>query len=282
MTLRGIDISRYQGSPDFSKVKDTVDFVILQAGFGKYSSQKDAQFDRSYGECKKYGIPVGVYWYSYAKTTAEALAEANACIEVIKGKQFEYPIYYDLEEDLTALGRATVSAIASTFCNALEKAGYFTGIYISRSPAQSYLTSEVCNKYALWLAEYDNKLNWSGPVGIWQYGSTGQVNGINGNVDMDECYVNYPMLIKSNGLNGFSKSAEPTQVMDSTVWFRKGDKDKCIFAVKQRLKGIGYASLDDTNGFGGGTESAVKDVKKAMGYKPTGEIGPNFIKLLMK
>ena len=136
----GIDISRYQGKPDFGRLKSEVDYIILQAGYGRYSSQVDAEFERSYNECKKHGIPVGVYWYSYAKSTADALAEANACMEVIKGKQFEYPIYYDLEEGLGALGRSLVSSIATTFCNALEKSGYFAGIYISRSPAQSYLT----------------------------------------------------------------------------------------------------------------------------------------------
>lgn len=74
MTTKGIDISRYQGAPDFGRLKNEVDFVILQAGFGRYASQKDAQFERSYSECKKHGIPVGVYWYSYAKTAADALA----------------------------------------------------------------------------------------------------------------------------------------------------------------------------------------------------------------
>ena len=128
MEKRGIDISRYQGKPDFSKVKNDVDYVILQAGYGRYVSQIDTEFERGYSECKKYGIPVGAYWFSYAKTTAEALAEANACIEIIKGKQFEYPIYYDLEIGLDKLGKSLVSSIATTFCNALEKAGYYTGI----------------------------------------------------------------------------------------------------------------------------------------------------------
>ena len=173
----GIDISRYQGKPDFGRLKSEVDYIILQAGYGRYSSQVDAEFERNYSECKKHGIPVGVYWYSYAKSTADALAEANACMEVIKGKQFEYPIYYDLEEGLGALGRSLVSSIATTFCNALEKSGYFAGIYISRSPAQSYLTDEVCKKYALWLAEYGSRLNWSGAVGMWQNSSTGRFFG---------------------------------------------------------------------------------------------------------
>lgn len=285
MATKGIDISRYQGAPDFGKLKNEVDFVILQAGFGRYASQKDAQFERSYSECKKYGIPVGVYWYSYAKTAADALAEARACMEVIAGKTFEYPIYYDLEEGLAALGRNTVSAIAAAFCNALEQAGYFAGIYISRSPAQSYLTAEVCGKYALWLAEYGSKLNWSGAVGMWQNSSTGRFSGISGDVDTDICYEDYPKLIKAAGKNGFPKSEPALKPLDTEVWYKRGDKDKAgehsIFAIKQRMKALGY-KLDDTGGFGGGTEEAVKDVQRKMGYKQTGEVGENFVRLVMR
>lgn len=279
MKLKGIDISRYQGSPNFPDVKNSVDYVIAQIGFGRYSSQKDVSFERTYSECKKYGIPIGGYWFSYAATPAEARQEAIACIECIKGKMFEYPIYYDIE---AAACSGDVSGKCKAFCDELEKNGWFAGIYISRSPAQTHLDSYCINKYALWLAEYDTKLNWSGPVGMWQYSSKGQVKGINCAVDLNECYVDYPSLIKSGGLNGFTNSSDSTQVLDPIVWFRKGDKDKCIFAVKQRLKAIGYTNLDDTSGFGGGTESAVKDVQRKMRYKPTGEIGENFIKLLMK
>lgn len=293
---KGIDISRYQGAPDFAKLKGRVGFVILQAGYGRYSSQKDAQFERSYAECKKHGIPVGAYWFGYAMTPADAAAEARACIEALRGKQFEYPIYYDMETDAQSghypftTGRANCSAMADAFCSTLEEAGYFAGIYISRSPAQSYLTAEIWNKYALWLAEYGSKLNWSSTVGIWQNSSTGHFAGIplddkgrERNVDTDICYVDYPTIIKSAGLNGFPKQ-EP-EPMDTDTWYKRGDKDKTgehtIFAIKQRLKSIGY-KVDDTGGFGGGTEAAVMDVQRKMGYKPTGEIGENFVKKLME
>ena len=82
-----------------------------------------------------------------------------------------------------------------------------------------------------------------------------------------------------------SAKSDPTQPLDTETWYRKGDKDKDgehgIFCVKQRLKAIGY-SLDDTGGFGTGTENAVKDVQRKMGYKPTGEVGPEFVRFVMK
>lgn len=279
----GIDISRYQGKPDFGRLKSEVDYIILQAGYGRYSSQVDAEFERSYNECKKHGIPVGVYWYSYAKSTADALAEANACMEVIKGKQFEYPIYYDLEENLGALGRSLVSSIATTFCNALEKAGYFAGIYISRSPAQSYLTDEVCRKYALWLAEYGSRLNWSGAVGMWQNSSAGRFSGINGDVDTDICYEDYPKMIKTAGLNGYPKQSLKELDKPEVAWWKHGDKlDNGLYAVKRRMKALGYGYLDLAGGFGGGTEKAVNDLLRLWGYKQTGVIGKNFVDFVMK
>lgn len=287
----GIDISRYQGKPDFGRLKSEVDYIILQAGYGRYSSQVDAEFERSYNECKKHGIPVGVYWYSYAKSTADALAEANACMEVIKGKQFEYPIYYDLEEGLGALGRSLVSSIATTFCNALEKSGYFAGIYISRSPAQSYLTDEVCKKYALWLAEYGSRLNWSGAVGMWQNSSTGRFSGINGDVDTDICYEDYPKMIKNAGKNGYPKP-EALKELDKpeAAWHKYGDKmydkdgkiNSGLYEVKCRMKKIGYNYLDLDGGFGGGTEKAVNDLLRLWGYKQNGVIGKKFVDIVMK
>ena len=286
MEIKGIDISRYQGKPDFGKLKSEVGFVILQAGFGRYASQRDAEFERNYSECKKHGIPVGAYWFSYAVTAAEALAEANACMEVLKGKQFEYPIYYDLETGLDTLGRALVSSIAATFCTAIEKAGWFAGIYISRAPAQSYLTDEVCGRYALWLAEYGSRLNWSGDVGMWQDSSTGHFSGIQGNVDTDICYVDYPKLIKASGLNGFAKPEPTVTPLDSTG-FSRGDKSLGVLAYKQllimaRKKKLITQIVDDNRSFGEGTEKATNELLRGYGFPENGIAGEKLMRKLRK
>ena len=100
MKKYGVDVSFAQGKVDWKKVKDSkkVDFAIIRAGFGRDVSQEDSQFKNNYAGCKENGIPCGVYWYSYADSPEDAKREAKACLEVIKGKQFEYPIYFDLEE----------------------------------------------------------------------------------------------------------------------------------------------------------------------------------------
>ena len=96
MIAYGIDVSRWQGSIDWTKVK--TDFCIIQAGFGREASQKDIRFDENYSGCKAAGIPCGAYWYSYATSEDEARKEAAVCLDILKGRQFEYPIYYDVEE----------------------------------------------------------------------------------------------------------------------------------------------------------------------------------------
>lgn len=280
---RGIDISRYQGKPDFGKLKSAVDFVIVQIGFGRYASQVDTDFERNYVECKKHGIPVGGYWFSYASSPQDAIYEAGACLELIKGKQFEYPIYFDIEGSACS---GNVAAKCENFCEELEKKGYFAGIYISRSPAQQFLSADIGKKYALWLAEYGGRLNWSGSVGMWQNSSTGRFPGISGDVDTDICYEDYPKLIKAAGLNGFPKpKPEALKELDkpSEAWWKHGDKlDHGLYAAKCRMKALGYGYLDLAGGFGGGTEKAVNDLLRLWGYKQNGVIGENFVRLVMR
>ena len=218
--MKGIDISVHNGKIDFSKVKASgIQFAIIRAGLGKYAKQKDANFETNYSGAKAAGIPVGAYWYSYAVTPDEAAEEARVCIEVLKGKQYEMPIWFDQEEKASLdTGKANCSAMVRAFCGELEKAGYFAGLYTSRAFLQTHIEDDIKTRYALWIAEWGDKLNYSGSVGIWQTG-TGTVNGITGEVDMDVCYVDYPAKIKSKGLNGFGKTEDktPEQTDDAEI-----------------------------------------------------------------
>lgn len=208
--IYGIDVSKHNGTIDWNKVKAAgVKFAILRAGYGRDTSQKDEKFEEYYKGAKAVGIPVGAYWYSYASDPEDAKKEAAACIKVIKDKQFEYPIFFDLEEKSQFnQGRDACSSMVRNFCNALEAAGYWAGLYMSRSPFTSYIEEGMRGRYALWLAEYNNQLNYSGSVGMWQSTSDGKVDGISGRCDIDWCYADYPAMIKAAGLNGFTKTAE--------------------------------------------------------------------------
>lgn len=211
--MRGIDISKHNGAVNWAQVKaDGVQFAILRAGYGKQASQKDTQFENNYAGCKSNGVPVGAYWYSYAATPAEAMQEAAVCLSILKGKTFEYPVYFDIEEpSVLAKGKAACTAIAKAFLEAVEQAGYFVGIYSSKVHLENCITEELRARYAVWVAHYGvDKTTYHGQHGIWQKSSTGKVSGIRGNVDMNECYTDYPAVIRKKGLNGFKAAQTAT------------------------------------------------------------------------
>lgn len=206
MEVKGIDVSKYQGDIDWQKVKESgVQFAILRAGYGREISQKDPCFEKNYAACKAAGLPVGAYWYSYAADTEGAGLEAKACLEVIRGKSFEYPIWFDQEYEpgILALTDQQRTDLVRTFCQALESAGYYTGLYCSRDWLKNQLLADQLKAYDIWVAAYGKTPGAVPlPYGIWQYSSTGQVPGIQGPVDLDIAYKDYPAIIRRAGLNG--------------------------------------------------------------------------------
>lgn len=195
MSYKGIDVSKWQGNIDWTKVKESgIQFAMLRSSFG--TNGKDSYFEKNYKNAKAVGMPLGAYHYSYAKTVAEAIKEAEFCISVLKGKTFDYPIAYDLEEkSVAALGKGTVSAIADAFCSRLEKEGYYVVIYSSLHWFNTYFTETIFKKYDIWLAQWASKITFGRPVGLWQYTSKGSVPGISGNVDMNRSFKDYPSII---------------------------------------------------------------------------------------
>lgn len=201
---RGIDISEHQGVIDWDKVKASgmVDFVILRAGYGKETSQVDRQFERNYSECKRLGIPCGAYWYTYAVTADEAKQEASVCLKTIANKQFEYPVAFDIEEKSSLVN---ASELCEIFCSELERNGYYTAVYSFKNAFENNIGSEVTSKYDTFLSHVGvEQTDYSGSYGLWQYSWTGKIDGITGDVDLDYAYKDYPTIIKSAGMNGFS------------------------------------------------------------------------------
>ena len=209
--MNGIDLSQHNFVTDWNEVAKNVDFVILRAGYGKDFSQIDKKFEEYYAECKKRKIPVGCYWYSYAKSKVEAEKEADVFLKTIKGKQFEFPIYYDVEEhSIFKLGKKAVSEIITAFCEKVEKAGYFTGFYSNPNFLHNVVNDTVKSKFTLWLAHWDTNMPYCN-YGIWQKSAKGKISGINGDVDIDFCTTDFTSQIKALGFNGFSKSETKTE-----------------------------------------------------------------------
>lgn len=199
--MKGIDLSHHNGEVDFSKLKSQgIDFVILRAGYGRYTKQKDSRFEENYLEAKKNGLHVGAYWYSYAKDAVEALAEAKTCEQVLYGKQFDLPIFIDIEEKIS---QSKAVDIADAFCSYMKSKGFYPGVYASKSYLETYMQG-VSQRYPVWVAQWASKCNYNGCYCIWQNSDKGRLDGINGYVDTDVLLEDdLPMYIINNAFNGY-------------------------------------------------------------------------------
>ena len=207
--MKGIDVSKWQGVIDWEKAKNGgVGFAILRLGFTGTASRKpalDGKFRLNLAQCKQHGVNVGVYYYSTATTEKQAKAEAKFVIKQLKGEKLQYPVYIDTEDEMQAkLSKSKLTAVVRAFCDEMEKAGYYVGIYASKSWFAEQLNDGELKAYDKWVAQYNDKCTYKGDFGLWQYTDKGKVAGINGFVDLNKCYKDYPKIIKKAKLNGYN------------------------------------------------------------------------------
>lgn len=188
--VKCLDVSYAQGNIDFEKVKLAgFDYVIIRAGFGDLVSQKDEYFEQNYANAKAAGLKVGAYWFSYSMSVTNSGQEADACLKCIEGKEFDLPVYYDLEyaPAILNLSRQTYNNMASTFCEKIRDAGYTPGIYASASVLEYPLYyDQISSVYSIWNAEWSETC--SVKCDMWQYTETNRVHGITCNVDTSYIY----------------------------------------------------------------------------------------------
>lgn len=268
MKVTAIDVSYCQTNVDYNKVKNSgIDAVIIRAGFGKETYQKDSEFETHYRNAKKAGLAVGVYWYSYAYSVAEAKQEAKACLACIKGKTLELPVYYDLEESgQTRLGMSALTNIAIAFCDAIKSGGYRAGVYSNLNWLNNHLDYEkLRSKYSIWLAQWSS--NPSKSCDIWQNADNGRISGISGNVDTD--VIMNKNIIKSK-----------SEVKEEMIKY--GSHNTATLAFKKQLitlynMKIIKTKVDNSNGFGDGTLKAVKEAQRAGKVTVDGIVGEKTI-----
>lgn len=227
--MKGIDVSEHQANIDFKKVKKSgVEFVIIRAGYGRETYQKDKYFEQNYKNAKAVGLKVGAYWYSYADGVEDAKKEAKACLACIKGKKFDLPVYFDLEDaSQTHLGKSTLTKMAEVFCEAIKKNGFIPGVYANLNWFKNYLNYEgLKKKYSIWLAQYNSTKDLS--CDIWQYSSTGKVDGISGNCDMNISYTSTNVSTSKKKSN-----AEIAKEVIAGKWGNGSER-------KKKLKAAGY------------------------------------------
>lgn len=219
ITKKTIDVSAYQNYVDWEKVKaDGVEYVILRCGTGYPDNHVDARFVQNVTACNKLGIPVGVYWFSYATNAGEAKAEANFVLNLIRKYRIDLPVVYDFEYDSVKKANAKgikitkqlATEMAKAFLDTIQEAKYYAMIYSNGDYLNNYFDASITKEYDLWYAAWPSKAvdytkdKPSRSCGIWQYGSS-VVNGISGKVDTNVAYIDYVTIVKKAGLNHLPK-----------------------------------------------------------------------------
>lgn len=222
-----MDVSRWQKRIDWDKVKASglVSGVMLRAlgNSAKDAPSKpyiDPTFERDYAECKRLGIPVGVYYYSKAVNTAEADAELALLRKVLTGKTVQLPVAVDIEDSYVQapLDKQTLTDIAAHALAAIEQMGFYTMLYTGLYFGQTnlYMGGAALRKYDVWLARYPRDKSKTKPedkpktdfsFGMWQYTSTASVPGVSGNVDLNHAYKDYAKIIAKKGLDRLREGA---------------------------------------------------------------------------
>ena len=221
----GIDVSRWQGDFNFANAKNNegVEFAIIKAGGGDDGLYKDSRFEDNYRKCMECGLPKGAYFFGNAKSVADAKKEAEYFISILSGKKYEYPVFYDVEgKMITDNDRATLTGIVKAFCEIMESAGYWVGIYSSESFFNSEMNDGELTRYSHWVARWGKSKpapNSGAETQMWQFGGEKNLirsNKINGQTcDQNYCYVDYPAKIKAAGLNGYIKTGVAVPVKKS-------------------------------------------------------------------
>ena len=236
--MKILDVSKYQPNIDYAQVAKQVDGVILRCGVTGWGTANqcstDDCFEKHYAGFKAVGLPVGAYYYSAADTIAKAQEEAEYCKKLLAGKQFELPIYYDVEcrERMDKVSKEQLTAQVIAWCDKMEQAGYFVGVYSYTSFITEKLNiAALAQRYTIWLADYRQNYDRTIPRDMHQYTSTAQIAGIAGGVDMSNLFrTNLMETIQEAGLNGFAKKPTPNVQMYQVVFggCSQGDKGTAL------------------------------------------------------
>ena len=235
--LKGIDVSGYQGNIDWKKVKnDGVKFAIIKLGtiYDEDENSEESTFERNYNECIKNNIPVGVYVYNYCNSIEALKKGANWVLEVLNKRALNLPVYLDMEDKtIVSEGKAALTNQCNEFAKILTNAGYEVGVYANLNWFENYLEAKEFNSnISVWVAQYYKECEYEGEYDIWQYSSSGKVDGISGNVDMN--YLYNESIIKNADNKPEDKTIdELAQEVIDGKWGNGEDR-------KKRLEEAGY------------------------------------------
>ena len=237
----GIDVSKHNGKIDWKKVKaDGVAFAIIRCGYcnNDGSIEVDPQFKTNMDGAIKAGVAVGVYVYSYATSVDAARKAAQNVLDMVKGYNVTYPLCWDFEDEkwYGKNTKAQNTALCKAALEVWEKAGWYAMLYTYKSFAENRLNMADLTAYDFWLAHYTSATTYKGSYGMWQYSSTGTVDGMEGNVDLNWAYKDYPALVAKFGLN---KAAVNDEISDLKATIAKYEEErKAILSYAEAIRKI--------------------------------------------
>lgn len=205
--ILGIDVSHWQGDIDWELVATSdVEFVMIRAGRGHISSDRpmieDTRFREYIEGALAVGLEVGVYFYSYARSVAQAREEAEFLVEIIDGLELTYPVVFDIEDPIhERMSMELITAMTETFIEVLIENGYFPMIYSYMFFLNTKIEPQVLDTYAVWLAQWTAAPTYARDFYIWQFTDKGRIPGINGDVDLNISYIDFPAVLRKYGLN---------------------------------------------------------------------------------
>lgn len=262
---KGFDVSSQNGVVDWETVADSnMDFVMLRTGEGQ-APDVDTQFEANYEGAKAAGLKVGAYHVCCVRTPAEAVKEAEYCLEILDGRELDYPLAYDIEKPgCFADGKSNTTAIAKAFCKVIADAGYTPMIYSSASYLNDYFDWSKLKGYKVWAAYYGkSRPKLPAAVDIWQYTNEGSLDGAN--TDKGYCDLNYSYMeaasvkfvkssltMKKGATAGASVKLDPSGCTD-TVRFSSSNKKVVVVnksTGKLRAKAKGKAVITVKTGSG--------------------------------
>ena len=294
---RGVDVSNFQGTIDWNQVKAAgIEFAILKVGpvYGK----PDSTFERNATECERLGIPYGVYYYSYARSVADANKEADRTLAWLGGHHPSLPVYYDLEDNYILqdpnFSKDKLAQIAQTFCNRMEAVGFKSGIYANLNWLNNYLDSPSLNGYDHWVAQYNWRCDYAGSYSFWQYSSSGNVPGVNGRCDMNYCFngsflnvddgkmhIQYEAHVSNIGWMSSKRdgstagtTGQSKAVEDLKVSILNPVEDGSV-QIDAHVSGIGWQGWDTPSASEGGTTGQGRAVE-AVRMRLTGSLAKDY------
>lgn len=284
--MKCIDVSNHQGPisvDSWKKIKKVAPYCMIRSSFtymaNPFRMEEDKSFKKNIVNAHKAGMKIGIYHYSQATTTSEAIAEANRCIKIIKPykKYITLPVAHDYEfggrhnaKEAKKKGKSGTLKIIDAFCNVIKNAGFEPMVYTNLNEFNNYISNTLSTKYKIWIAQYYKKCEYKYPYYMWQYTSSATVPGVK--FDTKHVDMNYIYAHKDSE-SGKTAYIGTWPILPDRGWFKKGDRGGHVKNLQKLLNWLVDAKLKVDGQYGDLTRGAVCKFERQQKLAVDGEFG---------